>query len=285
MPNPVFRETGRALVAALLAMIGIVAIVLAWILAFVGLFDGTTINGALVATLVLSVSAPLATWAILADERPPTRFRRTKLAVVLVTMGALALATALAVRQAVGQLDAQPRLGTPARDIIASFAIAVGAVLAIAATVCAVRWPAGWRRPLLGIGALSCVLAVGGGGAAATIAATRTGCDVFRFDAARWRVAQHGDGTESAVEMTYALARCHVLRGLPRERVATLLGRQGNHRRASAWTYAAGTIDGGVVFDADRTLVLTVRFGPDDRVADVETMEIGNESGDQRGED
>jgi hypothetical protein len=151
-------------------------------------------------------------------------------------------------------------------------------VLAIAATVCAMRWPGAWRRPLLGIGVASCVVAVCGTGAAATIVVTHTGCRVFRFDASRWRGAQQRR-QDTPATMTRAVARCHVLDGLSRNRVAMLLGRGSNHRRASVWTYDTAISGDPWPFGLDQTLRLTVRFGADDRVAHVRAAELTDEPG------
>lgn len=236
------------------------------------------LNGAFVAAALLAVAAPLAAWAIVADERPTTASAVVKLGAIAVTGLALTLVAVLAVRQGLHALASQQQLGTPSSYAAWSFILGGAAVLAIAAIVAAVRWPPS-RVRIAVVAAGAAIAGMAAFGTAITVATTTTGCEGFRFDAARWHKARfEAPASESApvrAALADAVARCDVLTGATQATVRERLGSPGRSSGRGAtrvWRYQLGIInDRGFFLGGGDALSLIVTFGPDGRVRDTRT--------------
>lgn len=233
VPNPLIRsDVARLLVglgvAALAGLGGLVILVVL----FRSMFgDPIELDAWLVLAVIQIVAAPVAGWAIVADERPTRLSTVVKLSALAITVVSLLVAIVLAVRHGVRALEAQPRLGIPSRNVALPFVAAAAASLTLALLVAAVRWPATGRRVLVGLGAGALALTVGIGSAGAVVYA-RSSCDAFRFDAARWDRVQ-GE-TAPGGTMARAIVRCHVLQGHSRADVERMLGATSPRRAPAA---------------------------------------------------
>jgi len=114
VPNPLIRSD----IARLLVGLGVAALaglggLMILIVLFRSMFgDPIELDAWLVLAGVQIVAAPVAGWAIVADERPTRLSRFVKLSAIAITVMSLLVAIVLAVRHGVRALEAQPRLGT-----------------------------------------------------------------------------------------------------------------------------------------------------------------------------
>ena len=185
------------------------------------LFGGSVlVDGWLVVACVLIFAAPVAAWAVIADERPTALSSAVKLSGVGATIAALLTVAVLAVREGLMNLDAQPRIGTPTADAALPFLLAGAAVLVLTVLVAAVRWPRAGRPVVVAISAGLLALAASVG-AAGAVASSGTGCDAFRFSTERWNAVRNGDDGRTMAE---SIGRCHVLLGQGRAQVVRMLG-------------------------------------------------------------
>jgi hypothetical protein len=161
--------------------------------------------------------------------------------------------------------DAQEALGTSAAEVAASAVLGVVAVLALACM--AVALPLSVRRAtLVGVVSLLGVLAAAGV-AAAAVAASRDGCEAFRFDRARWRAELKTPDTEpgrvsGAERIARAVVRCGVFDRAGTREIRRRLGPP-TSKRAGRWAWYVGTTNDAIGPGDSQELIVEDGVAPD----------------------